>query len=240
MIKKNIFCTFLISLLILTGQNLFAQTNQNSASDQLKGKLIPPADFKHCEIGNPTIKGIVIPSENGYDIIAGGVDIWGEKDEFTFVYIERTGDFDIITQIASLTAANLYTKAGIMAREELTPGSRHIYFQVFPDNNSRNKNNGGYEFQYRQVRDSLMKAIYPKSSDGAPEFPVAFPNTWIRLKRVRNEFTGYYSTDGKSWKPYTTYSLKLSSKIYLGMAVTSHNPDKNTIAKFRDIKELIH
>jgi hypothetical protein len=240
MIKKNIFCIFLISWLILTGQSLFAQTNQNPAPNQLKSKVIPLAGFKHGDIGNPSIKGIVTPSENGYDITAGGVDIWGEKDEFTFVYIDRTGDFDIITLIASLTAANLYTKAGIMAREDLTPGSRHIYFQVFPDNSPRNNNNGGCEFQYRQVKDSLMKAIYPKSSAGTPEFPVAFPNTWIRLQRVRNEFTGYYSTDGKSWKPYTTYSLKLPSKIYLGMAVTSHNPDKNTIAKFRDIKELVH
>jgi len=106
---------------------------------------------------------------------AGGVDIWGVKDEFNFVYVERTGNFDLVSRIESLTAANQYTKAGIMAREDLTPGSRHIYFQVFPDNSPRNKNNGGYEFQYRIVKDSSMKAIYPKSSEGAPEFPVAFP-----------------------------------------------------------------
>ena len=127
-----------------------------------------------------------------------------------------------------------------MARENLTPGSRHIYFQVFPDNNPRNNNNGGYEFQYRQVKDSLMKAIYPKSSVGAPEFPIAFPNTWIRLQRIKNEFTGYYSNDGKTWKAYTTYTLELPSKIYLGLAVTSHNPGKTASATFRDIEEFVH
>ncbi len=125
-----------------------------------------------------------------------------------------------------------------MAREDLTPGSRHIYFQVFPDNNSRNKNNGGCEFQYRQVKDSLMKAIYPKNSAGTPEFPVAFPNTWIRLQRVNNEFTGYYSTDGKSWKAYTTYTLELPLKIYLGFAVTSHNPGKTAYCKVQGYRRV--
>jgi len=240
MIKKNIFHLFLVFMLVLPGPGLFAQTIKKSAPNQLKNKPIPIAGFKHSDIGNPSINGIVKLSENGYDITAGGADIWGEKDEFTFAYIEQTGDFDIISRIASLTAANLYTKAGIMARKDLTPGSRHIYFQVFPDNNTRNKNNGGCEYKYRQVKDSLMKAIYPKSFSGAPEFPVAYPNTWIRLQRVKNEFTGFYSTDGKTWKAYTTYSLNLPTKIYLGLAVTSHNPDKTATAKFRDIEEVLH
>lgn len=240
MIKKDIIHSLLMFLLVLIGPGLFAQSNHISTPNQLKSRPIPIASFKHGDIGNPSINGIVKLSENGFDITAGGVDIWGVKDEFTFVYLERTGDFDLISRIANLTSADLYTKAGIMVRENLTPGSRHIYFQVFPDNNPRNNNNGGCEFQYRQVKDSLMKAIYPKSSVGAPEFPVAFPNTWIRLRRVKNEFTGYYSTDGKTWKEYTIYSLELPSKIYLGLAVTSHNPGKTASASFRDIEEFVH
>ena len=167
-------------------------------------------------------------------------DIWGVKDEFNFVYIERTGDFDMVSRIESLAAAHLYTKAGIMAREDLTAGCRHTYFQVFSDNNPRNKNNGGYEFQYRTVKDSSMKAIYPKSSAGTPEFPVTYPNTWIRLQRTKNDFTGYYSTDGKAWKVYTSFTLALPAKIYLGLAVTSHNTGQSATAKFRNIAEIKH
>jgi hypothetical protein len=111
---------------------------------------------------------------------------------------------------------------------------------VFPDNNPRNKNNGGYEFQYRQEKGVEMKAVYPASFTGAPEFPVAFPNTWIRLQRSKNDFTGYYSTDGKTWKVFTTYTLELPSKLYLGLALTSHNPSHAASAKFRNISELIH
>jgi regulation of enolase protein 1 (concanavalin A-like superfamily) len=238
MIKKNIIHSIVILLLVITGPGLFAQANQKSASNSLKNNPVPLASFKHGDVGNPSIKGIVKISNNGFDITAGGADIWGVKDEFNFVYVERTGDFDLVSRIESLTAANLYTKAGLMARENLTAGCRHIYFQVFSDNNPRNKNNGGYEFQYRQEKDSLMKAIYPKSSEGTPEFPVEYPNTWIRLQRVKNEFTGYYSTDGKTWKVYTTYTLELPPKIYLGLAVTSHNPNHTASAKFRNIAEL--
>jgi hypothetical protein len=240
MIKKTIIYSILILMTVITGPVVSAQNNQKSASPLLKNKAIPLASFKHGDIGNPSIAGTVKVTSDGFDIIAGGADIWGVKDEFNFVYIERSGDFDIASRIESLTAANLYTKAGLMAREDLTPGCRHIYFQVFSDNNTRNKNNGGYEFQYRQTKDSLMKAIYPKSYEGTPEFPVAFPNTWIRLQRVRNEFTGYYSTDGKTWKVYTTYTLELPSKIYLGLAVTAHNTSHNASAKFRNIAELKH
>jgi hypothetical protein len=144
-----------------------------------------------------------------------------------------------MTQVESLTAPHLYTKAGIMAREDLTAGSRHIFFQLFPDNRPRNKNNGGFEFQYRQSANGEMKAIYPASAVGTPEFPVAFPNTWIRLRRVKNDFTGYYSTDGLNWKVYTTYSLELPAKVYLGLAVTSHNPAASATAAFRNVSEII-
>ena len=226
-------CLLLITATVSTGQN-----KQPQKAAQPKTSAIAPSLFKHADVGNPSIKGTFKVQPGGIDIMAAGVDVWGTKDECGFAYIERTGDFDIEARIESLSAANLYTKAGIMAREDLTAGCRHIYFQVFSDNNQRNKNNGGYEFQYRFARDSSMKAIYPKSATGIPEFPVNFPNTWIRLKRVANEFTGFYSTDGKSWKAFTTYKLDLPAKVLLGFAVTSHNPVHAVSAKFRNIAEL--
>jgi len=234
MIKKNFF-TSIVILLVIMGSTLMAQ-NQGS----LKSQPVSLSSFKHGDIGNPSIAGKVKVLSNGIDIIAGGADIWGVKDEFDYVYVQRTGDFDMATRIESLEASNLYTKAGIMAREDLTPDCRHIYFQVFSDNNPRNNNNGGYEFQYRQLKAGEMKAIYPASSKGTPEFPVAYPDTWLRLQRTGNNFTGYYSTDGKTWKEYTTYSLELPAKVYLGLAVTSHNIFHASTAKFRNIEELKH
>jgi regulation of enolase protein 1 (concanavalin A-like superfamily) len=83
-----------------------------------------------------------------------------------------------------------------------------------------------------------MKAIYPAKFDGVPEFPVNYPNTWIRLKRSGNDFAGYYSTDGKTWKIYTEFTMEIAQKIYLGLAVTSHNTKEKTSAVFRNIASL--
>ena len=80
-----------------------------------------------------------------------------------------------------------------------------------------------------------MKAIYPAKSTGTPEFTVNYPNTWIRLKRSGNKFIGYHSVDGKNWKIYATYTLDLNQKIYLGLAVTSHNVKESAIAVYKDI-----
>ena len=240
MIKKSIIYSVLIIASVLSMPALSGQDKQNSPSNTPKPRAIPIATFKHKDIGNPSLKGIIKKLTNGIDITAGGADIWGTKDEFSFAYFERTGDFDIVSRIESLQAADVYTKAGLMAREDFTPSCRHIYFQVFSDNNPRNKNNGGYEFQYHQTRDSLMKAIYPKTSTGRAQFPVKYPNTWIRLQRTGNDFTGYYSTDGIAWKVYTTFKMELNSKVYLGLAVTSHNTGHAAAAKFRNISEIKH
>jgi regulation of enolase protein 1 (concanavalin A-like superfamily) len=83
-----------------------------------------------------------------------------------------------------------------------------------------------------------MKAIYPAGFDGEPEFPVNYPNTWIRLKRAGNEFTGYYSADGKDWKLYTSFTMQLTKKIYLGLAVTSHDTKETATAVFRNISSF--
>jgi regulation of enolase protein 1 (concanavalin A-like superfamily) len=221
--KKRIILSQLIILLI-AGLSLQAQK-----------KAIDLKEFKSADIGNPALTGSTNITEKKITITAGGVDVWNTRDEFRFAYIEKSGDFDLVARIESLTDPHLYTKAGLMAREELSDDSRHIFFQVFPNNNSRNKNNGGYEFQYRKEKAGEMKAIYPASFTGNPEFPVNFPNTWIRLKREGSNFTGYYSSDGTSWKKYTTFPMDISQRVFLGPAVTSHNPGKPAIAVFSNI-----
>lgn len=213
-----------LGLIILTGKILNAQT-----------KPVSLKKIKSVDIGNPAIAGSTKITDKKLILTAGGADIWNKRDEFRFAYIQQSGDFDLVSKIESLTDPHLYTKAGLMVREELTEDSRHIYFMVFPNNKPRNKNNGGYEYQYRMEKGGESKAIYPAKSEGTPEFPVNYPETWIRLKRVGNEFTGFYSPDGKTWKPFASFTLELPAKVYLGPAVTSHNTKASAEAVFSGI-----
>jgi regulation of enolase protein 1 (concanavalin A-like superfamily) len=198
------------------------------------------AKFKSEDIGNPEIKGSAQFVKDGVDITAGGTDIWTTADQFQFVYQEVKGDFDMAVRLASLDRSHLYTKGGLMVREQLTPGSRNLMFVLFPGNDKRNNNRGGYEFQYRLETDKVSKAIYPSVTDTTAQkaFPVVYPDGWMRLKRVGNSFTAFSGTDGKTWKLYTEYTLEMPAKIFFGMAATAHTKGATTVAKFRDLKKV--
>ncbi len=65
-------------------------------------------------------------------------------------------------------------------------------------------------------------------------FPVNYPNTWLRLKRVGNFFSGYASRDGSRWSLLGTVSNALPSTVYLGMTAESRDAGAHTTARFRD------
>src|SRR3954463_1585859 len=65
-------------------------------------------------------------------------------------------------------------------------------------------------------------------------FPPNYPNTWLRLKRVGNDFTGYAGFDGQSWTQLGTSTIAMPATIYFGFAVSSHNTNQTATAAFRD------
>ncbi|MCY1721520.1 PQQ-binding-like beta-propeller repeat protein [Prolixibacteraceae bacterium Z1-6] len=209
---------------------------ENSSGTRNKGKIVPFSELHFADVGVATKEGKVTNNTSEINIVAGGADIWGTKDEFGFAYKKLKGDFDVSVQIKGLTKAHQYTKAGIMARADLSDNSPHVYFQVFPDNTPRNKNNGGCEFQYRLEKGGQMKAIYPSVETAGNQFDVNFPNTWIRLKREGANFESYISADNKTWNLYSSYKQELPDELWVGLAVTSHNSDKLTTAEFANFQ----
>ncbi len=55
--------------------------------------------FKSEDVGNPALKGETQFVKSGVDIKAGGEDIWGNSDQFHFVFQQFTGDFDITVRL---------------------------------------------------------------------------------------------------------------------------------------------
>jgi hypothetical protein len=70
-----------------------------------------------------------------------------------------------------------------------------------------------------------------------PEFPAAYPNSWLRVQRRGDRFTAFASTDGKNWKVYGVQTLKLPNLVHVGLALTSHNPETAASAQFRNYAE---
>jgi hypothetical protein len=176
--------------------------------------------------------------ETGWDLIAGGADIWEKSDQFRFVCKQMSSDFDIAVRVESFSPAHLYSKAGLMIRENLNADSPHLMFLVFADNAPRNNNLGAYEMQFRSVAGGDCNAIYPAVRPPAPpEFPAAYPNSWLRVERRGERFSAFASRDGKAWKLYAVQTLTLPSLVYVGLALTSHNPQIAAKARFRNYAE---
>ena len=111
-----------------------------------------------------------------------GGGIGGTADQFSFDYQLLTGDFDLCTRLAGLSPSDPWAKAGLMARETLDAGSRFAAALATPAMS-------GSFFEWRDP------ANQPEHN-AAGAFPPNYPNTWLRLKRAGNTFTGYASYDG--------------------------------------------
>ncbi len=179
--------------------------------------------FTGAAVGNPQPAGSAVPVPGGLNLIAGGADIGGTSDQFQFNYQTRTGDFDVRVRVASISLANAWSEAGLLAREDLNGGSRFAAAFATPSVSG----------SYFQSRATTSAAATMSGS-----FPVNFPNTWLRLQRVGNVFTGYASFDGDAWAPLGSATITMPSTVYLGFAASSHNTSQTTTAAFRDFSNV--
>ena|ERR1051326_3967959 len=222
----------------LCAEAFYMEPKSNALNGQDASPARQFAGFFNIDIGSPQLPGSAKEVEAGCDLIAGGADIWEKSDQFHFLYKQLSGDFDIAVRVESFMPAHLYSKAGLMVRESLSAASPHLMFLVFSDNSPRNNNLGAYEMQFRSVPGGDCQAIYPAVKPPAPpEFPAAYPNSWLRVQRSGNQFSAFASTNGKAWKVYGVQTLKLPSVVHVGPALTSHNPETAATAWFRNYTE---
>jgi hypothetical protein len=175
------------------------------------------------DIGSPSIPSAVILTANGLDITAAGSDIGGQSDQFNLSYQLRSGDFDVSVQLAGLTPSDAWAKAGLMARETLSPNSRFAASLATPSMT-------GCLFEWRDPASSLANL--------AGRFPVNYPNTWLRLKRSGNLFTGFAGYDGLTWTVLGSATIALPSQLYVGLVASSHDTNLATTAVFGNVANV--
>src|SRR5205807_4823909 len=124
----------------------------------------------------------------------------------------------------SLTLADAWSEAGMLAREDLSAGSRETSVMATPSIS-------GCYFQARGATNG--------NTTISGTFPVNYPNTWLRLKRAGNDFTGFAGFDGQIWSQLGTATLTLPPTVYFGFAVSSHNINHLAAASFRVFSDVI-
>ncbi|PYJ06624.1 MAG: hypothetical protein DME25_06210, partial [Verrucomicrobia bacterium] len=184
-------------------------------------------NFTSADIGSPGVAGSSTALTNGFDIRGAGSDIGGTSDQFQFNYQMFDGDFDVKVRVQSLTPGDPWAKAGLMARENLTAGGRYTAAFATPSVS-------GCFFQFRTFASGQTTNI--------GLFPVTYPNTWLRLKRVGNLFTGYASPDNLSWARLGSFTFSGTNPpagpLFVGMAVTSRSAAQATTAQLRDFDNV--
>ena len=111
------------------------------------------AQFDHVRVehARPMQSSVIGASAAGGTSSAGpeisiegnGTDIWGTADAFRFHYARWNGDGSITVRVRSLETTHAWAKAGVMIREALMPGSKHVMAIVSPAK--------GLAMQYRSV-----------------------------------------------------------------------------------------
>jgi regulation of enolase protein 1 (concanavalin A-like superfamily) len=157
-----------------------------------------------------------------FSVTASGSDIGGTNDHCQFLYQPVIGNFDVTVLVTRLDNVNFAAKAGLMAREYLTPGSKSVqtYFtpviagtNVFQSSLRATTNGTTAVFSTRIITNGL---------------------TWLRMNRSNNTFSVYYGTNGFNWLVTNSTTLTLNSNLYIGMATTAHLNGQTTTATFTD------
>ncbi len=165
------------------------------------------------------------PSSGAYIVSAAGYGIGGREDDFRFLYLDISGDFSVSVRVDDPEGMwpHPWSKAGVMIRQNLSPGSREIHLVATRDN--------GIALQWRDDQDALASW----SGTSAPPPPIYYP-MWVRIVRNGNEFAAWYSEDGHFWTlpPENIHTLALSDPVLVGLCLTSQLSGALATAIFRD------
>jgi regulation of enolase protein 1 (concanavalin A-like superfamily) len=120
--------------------------------------------------------------------------------------------------VTSLQNTSPWAKGGVMIRQSLTADSMHAMMDVTPGN--------GAEFSSRATSGGST-SVTARSNATAPY--------WVKLVRSGNTFTGYVSSDGTSWEPVGSSTVKMTETVYVGLVECSHSSAPGT-ATFDNVK----
>jgi hypothetical protein len=129
------------------------------------------------------------------------------------------GDFELSARVLEIGATHEWSKAGITARTSLNPNERNISVVVSAGrviSHQRRLQNGGESTSTKQ-----------------PDQPAP---RWVKLVRQGDKLTSFQSNDGASWIEIASDTFPSSSgQLIIGLCVTSHDPAKETVARFDSI-----
>jgi hypothetical protein len=165
-----------------------------------------PKGWSSADIGNVGVSGEADFLNGNFNLLASGGDIWDTADAFHFASRVLAGDGSIVARVVSVQYTDPWAKAGVMLRENDSPGAKYVFLAL--------TGQGGSVLQSRAAADGASA-----SADG----PEAKLPRWLKLLRTGNVFNGYVSTDGTNWLAAGGVTNALNKSLSAGLALTAHN-----------------
>jgi beta-glucanase (GH16 family) len=190
---------------------LAADANNNAAltTAMFRSVSIVPAGWTDADIGTPGSTGAAAydPAAGTWTVSGGGADIWGAADQFNFVSKTLAGNGSVIARVTELANTDAWAKAGVMLRNDNTPGAAFATIDVTAGH--------GVTFEWRSAAGAAAAS--------ATVAGLAAP-TWLKLTRIGNSFAGFYSTDAVTWTQLgTPQTVSMGTTALAGLAVTAHD-----------------
>lgn len=176
----------------------------------------------NTDVGDVAIPGSARfdPDADQWNVTGCGKDVWGDTNQFHFVYGTATAPARIQGRVDGLDGIHPYSKAGFVIRGGVDASAPFGYVGTTKDH--------GSEVTWRFAADAMT------GSDQFEERPIAFE--WYRVDYADGEVTCYLSEDGSEWHAVDQRSIDLGEEVYLGMLVSSHDPEKACEARFRNVQ----
>ena len=178
-------------------------------------------DFQRSvDIGKVGKAGAAVRDPAGtYQITGGGANIWGSEDAFRYLSTVRSGDLHIEADVAFVGAGkDPHRKAGLMIRQNLTPGSPYADVMLHGD--------GLVSLQYREVQDGPTHEIRSNVA-GAKR---------LRLEREGNYvFFSVAGADGVLRHAGGNTPIGFGAPYHVGLAVSAHDDAVTETATFANV-----
>lgn len=159
------------------------------------------------------------PEQQTYTIASAGANIWGDHDDFHFVWKRITGDFIVTTRGSLLgEGINPHRKLGWMARTRLDTGSPCVCTGIHGD--------------------GLLTLQFRREQGGETE-EVRSPLKGADVIQLERKGATYIMSVARFGEPFTAVQvaeLSLSDELYVGLYVCSHENDIVETAVFGDVR----
>jgi TolB protein len=179
---------------------------------------------------NQTDVGMVTPpgsceydaEQHIYTITSAGANIWGDHDDFHFVWKRMRGDFIVTTRAEFIGAgANPHRKLGWMVRTSLDASSPNVSTGIHGD--------GLLTLQYRKTY-------------GAPTEEMRIPLAGADVVQLERKGKTYIMSVAHYGDPFVTVQvtdIDLGDEVYVGLLGCSHEVDVVEKFMYRDVRIVV-